>query len=187
LNPAPVERPGFVTKNQWRFLMKTDHTLPVARLRDLVRYDPGTGHFVRPNGERLPESLAGRYGRLQINVDGTLRYAARVAFAYVHGVWPEGQVDHINGDHTDNRIGNLRVLTNAQNAQNRRRAREDNSTGYLGVSFDKRKVARPYRARIMVNDRMVSLGYFDTAEEAHSAYLVAKRDLHPFWAGADAA
>lgn len=160
--------------------MKTDHTLPAERLRELVDYDPETGEFSR-NGEPLPFWPAGRYGRIQIDVDGQLRYASRVAFAHHHGHWPNGQVDHINGDHTDNRISNLRDLTNAQNAQNRRRAKSDNSTHHLGVSFDRRKVERPYRARIMVDGAMKSLGYHDTAEEAHDVYLAAKRELHPYW------
>lgn len=160
--------------------MKTDHTLTVDRLRQLVDYNPTAGEFTR-NGKPMPTWRAGRYGRIQIDVDGRLRYAARVAYAHYHGRWPSGQVDHINGDHADNRIANLRDLTNAQNAQNRRRARSDNSTGYLGVSFDRRKVENPYRARIQVDARMVSLGYFATAEEAHNAYLVAKRELHPYW------
>jgi hypothetical protein len=160
--------------------MKTDHTLPVDRLRELVDYDPGTGVFSQ-NGSPLPVWSAGRYGRLQINIDGRLRYAARAAYAYHHGHWPKGQVDHINGDHTDNRIANLRDLTNAQNAQNRRRPRRDNSTRYLGVSYDHQKADNPYRARIMVDGKSVSLGYHGTAEEAHDAYLAAKRELHPFW------
>ena len=160
--------------------MKTDHTLTVDRLRDLVDYDPETGEFTR-GGKPMSTWLAGRYGRIQIDIDGQLRYVARVAYAHHHGEWPSGQVDHINGDHADNRIANLRDLTNAQNAQNRRRARSDNSTGMLGVSFDSRKVDRPYRARIMVDGAMKSLGYHDTAEEAHDAYLAAKRELHPYW------
>jgi len=111
-----------------------------------------------------------------------MRYASRLAWFYVHGAWPDGQVDHINGDHTDNRLSNLRVLTNAQNAQNRSRARRNNSTGLLGVSYDKRDDR--YRARIMVDGRMVSLGYHPTAHEAHAAYLEAKAALHPAWSGA---
>jgi hypothetical protein len=159
--------------------MKTDHTLPVDRLRALVDYDPDTGEFTR-GGKPMSTWLAGQYGRIQIDIDGQLRYAARVAYAHHHGEWPRGQVDHINGDHTDNRIANLRDLTNAQNAQNRRRAKSDNSTGFLGVSYEKRHGGR-YRARIMVDGSMISLGYYATAEEAHDAYIAAKRELHPYW------
>lgn len=160
--------------------MKTDHTLPVERLRELVNYDTDSGNFFTPDGEPLPSWRAGRYGRIQINPDGNrLRYAARCAWAHYHGEWPAGQVDHINGDHTDNRIANLRDLTNAQNAQNRTRAKSDNPTGLLGVSVDRR--SSRYRARIMLNGRMKSLGYHATPEDAHEAYLAAKRELHPHW------
>lgn len=161
--------------------MKTDHTLTVDRLRSLVNYDADSGKFTRPDGSPVSESLAGHYGRLQIYIDGRMFYASRVAFACHHGQWPDGQVDHINGDYTDNRATNLRDVTNAQNAQNRRRAKRNNSTGFLGVSIDSRQKNRPYRARIMIDDRMVSLGYYPTAEEAHDAYIAAKRDMHPHW------
>lgn len=158
--------------------MKMDHTLTVERLRGLIEYDPMTGKFSR-GGELVREFLAGRYGRLQVYVDRRLHYAARVAFAHFHGHWPKGQIDHINGDHTDNRIENLRDVTNAQNAQNRSRPRHCNSTGFLGVSFHKQ--SGRYRARIMVDGVMRSLGFHATAEQAHEAYLTAKREVHPHW------
>jgi HNH endonuclease/AP2 domain len=162
--------------------MPTDEGIDHAALLEQFRYDPNTGLFAHSDGRPVKNSKAGRYGRLQVYCFGRMRYASRLAWFYVHGVWPDGQVDHINGDHTDNRLSNLRVLTNAQNAQNRSRARRNNSTGLLGVSYDKRDDR--YRARIMVDGRMVSLGYYPTAHEAHAAYLKAKAALHPAWSGA---
>ena len=63
----------------------------------------------------------------------------------------------------------------AANLQNRRHAPANSTTGYLGVSLGKK---RRYRASIKANGRNVHLGYFKTAEEAHAAYLVAKRQMH---------
>ena len=160
--------------------MKTDHTLTVDRLRELIDYDAETGNFrFRDGSPGLTPSLAGRYGRVQLWVAGRMYYAARLAYAHHHGHWPFGQVDHINGDHTDNRVKNLRDATNAQNAQNRRQAKVNNSSGLLGVTVDRRSGRS--RARIQVDGRMISLGFFATPEEAHHAYIEAKRELHPYW------
>ena len=101
----------------------------------------------------------------------------RLAFLYQTGQWPARQVDHINGVRDDNRWSNLRESTNAQNSQNERRARSSNTVGFLGVS---RHRSGRFRARIVVDGKERSLGLHDTPQIAHSAYLSAKRDIHPF-------
>lgn len=151
-----------------------------AELQARFHYDPDTGTFTRRSDGRVMGVKAGNYGRIQIDLGDQMRYASRLAWLYVHGEWPANQVDHINGDHTDNRIANLRVLSNAENCQNKNRARKDNRSGLLGVSWEARN--QKWRARIMVNGRSVALGYHDTPEQAHAAYLKAKSSLHPAWA-----
>lgn len=158
--------------------MKTDHTLDPSRLREVLAYDPDTGVFRWKASGRVAGSLAGPSRRRQIEVDGVARYANRMAWAYVTGEWPAGQVDHINGDRDDNRYRNLRVLPGtAENKQNQSRGYSNNRTGVLGVS----EVNGRFRARIMVDGRSRSLGHFDTVDEAAAAYVAAKRKLHPFW------
>lgn len=66
----------------------------------------------------------------------------------------------------------MRILTNAQNVQNVDRN---------GVSFETRKAANPWRARITVDGKTISLGYWATRDEAHTEYLRAKRVYHPTW------
>ena len=86
---------------------------------------------------------------------------------------PKGMcVDHINGNRLDNRRANLRLVTQAQNLQNRRGAQSTSSTGIRGVFpfYNNR-----YRARIWVNGRGISLGCFDTAEEAEAAAIEGRR------------
>lgn len=100
----------------------------------------------------------------------------RIAWLLHHGKWPDGVIDHINGIKTDNRISNLRDVSNLINAQNQRKAAKNNKTGYLGVSKRKRSVR--WRASIKVNGLTKDLGTFATAEEAHQAYIVAKRQHH---------
>jgi hypothetical protein len=86
------------------------------------------------------------------------------------------QIDHINPHHTlDNRRSNLRVATKAENCQNRR-TRSDNKTGFKGVSFD--PVLRKFKAQIMVSGRRIYLGWFETPERAHKAYVIAASEHH---------
>lgn len=108
-------------------------------------------------------------------VDGVLYRAHRLAWFYVTGAWPQGEVDHINGQRADNRFLNLRVVTGAINSQNRRRANGNSRTGLLGVYPHK----TGFQARIMVSGSRRHLGTFQTAEAAHAAYLAAKRQVHP--------
>lgn len=153
--------------------------LTAERLRDKVHYDPNTGLFRRRHtgpGVKAGE-IAGSVhanGRIVFNVDQTVYYAHRLAWLYVHGVWPAFDVDHRNGDCQDNRIDNLRAVTRTVNAQNQRRAHSDNKTGLLGVSIRNGKPC----AQITVNRRVIWLGFHATPEAAHQAYLVAKRRAH---------
>lgn len=158
--------------------------LTQARLKEVLRYDADTGLFTwrkTLNNRRPAGTIAGcldsaRLRRVFIGVDGRMYLAHRLAWLYVNGVLPSQQIDHINGDSTDNRIRNLRQATNAENHQNLRRARNDSSTKLIGV----RKRFRKWAARITVDGHTIHLGTFKTAEAAHAAYLRAKRKLHPF-------
>lgn len=107
-----------------------------------------------------------------------LYLAHRLAWFYVYGEWPTRQIDHINGDSLDNRIANLREATNAQNMQNLHSPHSDNKSGLLGVSWH--GASNKWRARICIGGVSRELGLFADKHEAHSAYLRAKKSLHPF-------
>lgn len=92
----------------------------------------------------------------------------------VHGSWPRGQVDHINGIKDDNRLCNLRDVSININNQNKRLPFANSHTGVLGVGMLNGK----YRARIRVNGKRKHLGDFETIEDASNAYVNAKRLLH---------
>lgn len=160
--------------------------LTAERAGELLSYSPETGIFSRKSS-RHGESVGflNAHGYVCFRVDGKSYYAHRLAWLMVHGEWPAGQVDHINGLRTDNRICNLREATNAQNCQNIRSARHHSRSGLLGASFH--KGAGKWRSTINVDCRQVHLGFFATAEEAHAAYLKAKAELHPFQTIAGAA
>jgi hypothetical protein len=87
------------------------------------------------------------------------------------------QIDHINGNKLDNRRSNLRVCVIQQNSYNRGR-QTDNTSGYKGVSRDKRKKINPWRATIGHGGRKSWLGYFATPEHAHEFYSLAADMLH---------
>ena len=90
------------------------------------------------------------------------------------GEMPRGDVDHIDGDRANNIWANLRDVSHKANLQNRHGAQKNNKSGFLGVH----KRGKKWAASIAVNGRSVSLGRYPTPEDAHHAYLGAKRLLH---------
>lgn len=157
-----------------------DHVLTQKQLHDLLSYDPSEGIFrwkiTRPGLARVG-SIAGtknREGYIQIKVNAKMHGAHRLAWFYVHGEWPLLLIDHINGVSGDNRICNLRLASPTENAENQRRAKTGNSSGFLGVS----KHYKGWRAIIGTNGKHIQLGTYKTPEEAHQVYLKAKRELH---------
>lgn len=84
-------------------------------------------------------------------------------------------VDHIDTNTLNNQRENLRLATNAQNQRNKRIS-ASNTTGYKGVSYHEH--AKKYRADITVDRKLIYLGYFKTAEEAHEAYKAAAVKYH---------
>ena len=162
-------------------MAKTD--LTAARLRETLDYNQQTGAFtwrVFRSGRAIPGQQAARAPRLNgyatIFVDGYLYPAHRLAWLHVTGSWPDGVIDHRDGVKTNNAFENLRDVSHSVNSQNQRKARVDNILGMLGVTHHPKN--NTFQARITLNKKTQSLGYFKTPEEAHAAYLEAKRRLH---------
>jgi hypothetical protein len=149
-----------------------------VQLKEFLSYDPVTGVFIwrkdRPCQVRCG-TIAGRLtdrGYRQIMVNRT-RYAAhRLAWFYFYGMWPKEQIDHRDGNKDNNAISNLREATNGQNNANGRKYRNyaDLPKGVTKVSG---KISKPYRGQIRAGGKQFHLGYFATAEDAHSAYCLA--------------
>lgn len=98
----------------------------------------------------------------------------RLIWAIVNGAWPADQIDHINGNPEDNRIENLRVVSNAENQRNRSRSR-NNTSGTNGVYWHSRD--RVWSAYIRVGGKQRTLGTFASAAQAAAARKAAERDL----------
>lgn len=156
----------------------------IGRMRELLAYDISTGVFTwrrHHNSRARAGARAGtvyRNGYRVIGIDGRYFGEHRLAWLWVHGRIPEGQIDHINGDRADNRIANLRDVNASVNAQNQRRAHSDKrSCRLIGATWD--KWSGRWKAQIITNGKTVFARYFKSAEEAHAAYVEAKRKLHP--------
>lgn len=149
-------------------------------LMSMLHYDPNMGLFthVSSRGGVVIGAVAGWKGGgyWNLNICYHTYRAHRLAWLYIHGEHPNGQVDHINCNKLDNRIDNLRVVTNKVNAQNVMRARTTNKSGFLGVRYNAKR--RIWWSQIMVDGKYHYCGYFHTPEEAHAAYVKAKRRLH---------
>src|SRR5262249_27099557 len=143
--------------------------------------DPCTGEFTWLVNAGRHGRVGGAAGHLDesqgyvlVGICGESYRAHRLAWFYVHGQWPPQEIDHINGNRADNRIANLRLATDAENAWNASR-RSDNSTGYKGVSMYKNG---KFMAYVHKGRKRHHLGYFDTPEAAHAAYVKAAAELH---------
>lgn len=153
-----------------------------SRLKEVLLYNPDTGFFtwIKRTGNRAAGSLAGTPRAneyIQIRVDKKIYLAHRLAWLYVHGVFPPDQLDHINRIRTDNRISNLRLATQAENKQNFSKSRR-NKSGIIGVSWCKQ--SRKWHARICINGRKTDLGRYDSIEKAAAARAEAKARYHTF-------
>jgi hypothetical protein len=156
--------------------------LTQARLHEVLRYAKTTGTFTWrvTRGAKAPAgSVAGtphKRGYVALMVDQKLYLAHRLAWLYVYGSWPIGTIDHINGVKDDNRISNLRDVSIQANLHNQTLPYRSNVSGLRGVSFEAR--SNKWYARIRVAGKNLMLGYFRTAEEAHAAYVAAKKTHH---------
>jgi hypothetical protein len=152
--------------------------LTQARLMELLYYNPDTGNFrwkVPPSSRIRQTDIAGTidnkgYRRIGIKGDKPGKYyrAHRLAWLYMTGVWPEDQIDHINGDKDDNRWDNLRSASNAENMRNR---------PAKGYTFSPRHKTTPWCAQITHNGKNQYLGRYKTKREAEAAYRAAANEL----------
>jgi hypothetical protein len=155
--------------------------LTAAYLRERLHYDPETGLFTWRVTDRNVKAghVAGTphcRGYLAIAVGGIPCLAHRLAWLYVHGKWPAHQIDHINGIKTDNRIANLRDVSQSVNMQNVRKATSRSKSGVLGVS--RAQWGGRWQAQLAINGKATYLGNYATEQLAHEAYLAAKRKHH---------
>lgn len=160
-------------------------------LKSILSYDPETGLFTwRINAStRVKEGHVAGYvrkrdGYLVIRINAIGYSAHRLAWLYMHGVWP-ALIDHKDRNRLNNSIGNLREATVSQNGMNSE-TNNANSSGYRGVTWNKR--SGKWQAQAKVNGRNHYLGLFASADQASFAYeSFCKRAHGDFYLGSRSA
>lgn len=150
-----------------------------SELKKRLSYNPDTGVFTRLLYAR--GSVAGTInckGYVAIMICKKLYLAHRLAWLYVHGAFPTKAIDHIDGNRANNAISNLREDAAQLNNQNRRNSQSNSNSGVLGVHFDSRK--SKWVAQIRHSGKNRHIGVFDSADDAHAAYVKEKRIHHEF-------
>jgi len=148
------------------------------------KYDPISGLLTwrintKGGGRAIPiGTVAGstvqtghRRVMLSINRDGKQRMykAHRVIWLMMTGEWPRLEIDHIDGDGTNNAWANLRLATRSQNNMNKR-MQSNNSSGFKGV----RRNGSGWSAQIWLDRKGIWLGTFRTKQEAHAICCEAR-------------
>ena len=157
--------------------------LTQARLKELLSYDPDTGNFIwikktSVYSSILIGSVAGSVndrGYKYIKIDGKDYRAHRLAWLYVYGEFPDDIIDHMNRDRADNRISNLRIVTQSVNSKNGK-IRKNNTSGITGVYWY--KPTQKWLALASINKKLTRLGLFDTIEEAIAARKAAEKKFY---------
>ena len=150
-------------------------------IRRLLSYDSGSGEFtwLESRGTIKRGGVAGgattSKGRtyIQIKIDKSLYKAHHIAWFFIYGEWPSHDVDHIDGDGTNNRANNLRRCTHSQNIANAK-MQHNNISGFKGVSWDKGH--EQWRAYITHDRKRIWLGRFDKIEDAALVRLHAAKE-----------
>ena len=151
-----------------------------SELKRLFDYNPDTGEFTRLSAKawNAGNGSINKNGYRVININNKVYYAHRLAWLYVYGSFPENQIDHINGDPSDNRIENLRDVDSNKNQQNIYGPQKNNTTGFRGVMYmGAKRRGKKYSAGIHHNGKKYYLGYFSTPEEASVAYETKRNEL----------
>ncbi len=143
-----------------------------SELKEFLHYDPDTGIFtwIQSTGGKQVGSIAGTVykdhtGKSYINIQfkNKIYRAHRLSWLYMSGKFPDDEIDHVNGNGSDNRFINLRSVTRSTNRKNLR-LRSNNTSGVCGVYFYKR--TNKWLAAVGVKGKFKNLGYFLKIEDA---------------------
>ena len=141
-------------------------------LKQVVSYNSDTGVFTRIKGKGKGAeagSLNTQRGYVYLRAAGTRYMAHRLAWLYVYGKWPSGDIDHINRDKADNRIANLRDVSKAINQRNLPK-RCNNASGVTGVYYN----GISWVAQIVLDGTTTYLGSYPTLPAAAAVRKAAE-------------
>jgi hypothetical protein len=155
-------------------------------LKSILDYSPRTGIFVwkfdqtklKCRNTRHAGKQAGcqdQRGYIRINISGRYYLAHRLAWIMMNGAIDGDDVDHTDLNPSNNKWSNLRKATRSQNLMNKSISNK-NTSGFKGVSLFKRD--NLWHAQIQINGKNKHIGYYNTPEDAHSAYCTAAKKYH---------
>lgn len=154
-----------------RFLWK-DRWPQLFTQRSSVGVEAQCRQWNAKNSGSAALSAVNTYGYLYGMILSNTYLSHRVAWAIHYGAWPDGQIDHQDGDRVNNKIENLRVVSNSGNQKNKKR-QSNNTSGFVGICWDAGR--GKWRARIKDNGKQIQLGQFDSIEEAKAAREVGEK------------
>lgn len=159
----------------------TEKILTQDWLRSLLDYDPETGVFIN-KVTRNPRAKIGRpagtlnsEGYTVFQINGKKIFAHRAVWLYVHGAWPQDEIDHINRNRNDNRLCNLRAVDRCANAVNTG-AFVNNTSGHKGVTWSARR--KKWQVQMQVRRKTFYVGQYDLLADAVQARVIAEIFLH---------
>lgn len=163
--------------------MKPRTNISAERLRELFAYNPDTGLFMRKvaTTNKVKATVGAwssgwpnKFGYVSFRIDGVAWLAHRLAWLYVHGEMPTNGlwIDHKNGNRSDNRIDNLRLVTTSENQLNLSKTNDRSKSKLRGAHWNAR--LGKYQSEFERDGKRIYLGLFETAEAAHMAHMAAK-------------
>jgi len=152
--------------------------LTQKRLKHCIEYNSESGIFLWKISLKSVKKLSiggckGSDGYKRISIDHRRYMAHRLAWLYMTGEWPKGQIDHINHVRDDNRFENLRDVTMPENQRNRK-INKSNTSGFTGVRFRKNK--SKWEAQITINGECRFIGSFKNKNDAVIARKMAEQE-----------
>lgn len=154
-----------------------------AELKEKMKYDPETGEFLRFRKMKKIWVKSGTVSGIRkkyvyMTINNQPYRAHRLAWLFLYGKWPDGQIDHIDGDGTNNKLSNLRDVTASENQKNRKLSK-GNISGYNGVYLNRRYGT--WGASIKTANKLIYLGHYLDKEDAIKARKLAneKYGFHP--------
>ena len=156
---------------------KNSTPLTAELVRELFDYDPETGALTWKSYASIKRCSLhpNNKGYLRVGIDGKSYLQHRLCWLHFYGSLKVVQINHINRIKTDNRIVNLRNVSQSENLQNRMLTKK-NKTGFKGVTLSQNR--KKFIAQIQIGGKKINLGRFATPERAYMAYQTAAQEYH---------